>query len=79
MKRIAYVLILTGLASVGCISWPFSRDDKKLPEVEMMERAPAAVTADTINEQNAADRARALREELEHDLQKKPQVVETKP
>ena len=79
MKRIAYVVILAGLASAGCISWPFFRDDKKPPQVEMVERAPAAVTADTVTDQNAGERAKALREELEHDVEKRPKFVEKKP
>lgn len=63
MKQIAMVLIL-GVLSGGCL--PFVREQPKPPPVDLQPSAPPAVSADEVNEANAAEKAKALREELEH-------------
>ena len=67
MKRALCVALLTGLAGLGCMS---------LPEVTKPAKAapkppPPVVTEQDITEKNAAEKAEALRRELEHDLGKK--------
>jgi hypothetical protein len=70
MNRIGYGLILTALTLAGCSpTMTFFQDDKKPPKVELKPLpAPPAVTPDTVSEENAADRAKALRDELEHEM-----------
>ena len=72
MKRIGYVLLLcTVLTNVGCLA-SMLRQEQKPPEVKLQEPPPPPpVTADGINEKNAAQRARQLREEIERDLNRK--------
>lgn len=75
MKRIGYGLILTGLTLAGCApTMSFFQDDKKPPKVEMkpVPAPPAAVTPDTVSEKNAADKAKALRDEIEHEMRARP-------
>jgi hypothetical protein len=74
MKRIGYGLVLTGLTLAGCATpMTFFQDDKKPPKVEMKPSpAPPAVTPDAVSEQNAADKAKALRDELEHEMRARP-------
>jgi hypothetical protein len=74
MKRIGYGLILTGLTLAGCApTMTFFQDDKKPPQVEMKPLpTPPAVTPDTVSEKNAADKAKALREEIEHEMRARP-------
>jgi hypothetical protein len=79
MKKIAYVLLLAGLGAAGCVPMSFFRDDKKPPQVEMKPKEPPAVTPDGITAQNAAERARSLREELEFDLRQKGPADEKEP
>ncbi len=69
MKRIGYGLILVLLSMVGCTpGFSFFRDEQKPPQVEIKPKpAPPVVTPDTVTETNAMDRAKALREELEHE------------
>jgi hypothetical protein len=71
MKRIGYLMMAAALAAGGCLPDSFLRPEKKPPRVEM-KPPPAPVTADGINEQNARERARALREELDRDLARQP-------
>lgn len=68
MKRIGYLLLAACLAGSGCLPESFLQGDSKTVKVELPPPPPPVVTADSITEQNARDRARALREELEHDL-----------
>jgi len=80
MKLVAYVVLFAGMSVAGCEPMgSFFRDDKKPPQVEMQVREPSAVTADGITGQNAMERAKALREEMEFDLKPKPQRPEVKP
>jgi hypothetical protein len=68
MKRIGQVLILAALAGSGCLPESFLQTDKKPPQVEMAPAVLPVVTADVIREDNAAEKAKALREELEHEM-----------
>lgn len=75
MKRIGYGLVLAAWTAVGCSpTMTFFQDGKKPPKVELKPAPPpaAAVTADTVTEKNAADKAKALRKELEHELNARP-------
>jgi hypothetical protein len=72
MKRIALFLCMAAWSAPGCM-FNFTNQEKP-PQVEMKQPVlPPSVTADSVTEQNAADRARALREELEHDMKMKAQ------
>lgn len=79
MKQIAYIVLVGGMVTAGCLPSSFFRDDKKPPQVEITSKAPPVVTADSVTEQNATERAAALRAELEHDLAQRGQVIEKTP
>ncbi|MFO0844695.1 MAG: hypothetical protein U0797_20245 [Gemmataceae bacterium] len=74
MKRIGYGLVLAALTAAGCApTMTFFQDGQKPPKVELKPAPPPqAVTPDTVTEKNAADKAKALREELEHELNARP-------
>jgi hypothetical protein len=80
MKRIGFVLLLSvGVAGLGCTPPSFLRNDPPPPRVEIKPPpAPPIVTPDSVNEKNAAERARSLREELEYDKTQKTATTETK-
>jgi hypothetical protein len=67
MKRALCVALLTGLAGLGCMSL---REGDKTPKAVLKE-PPPVVTEHGITEKNAAEKAEALRRELEYDLAKK--------
>lgn len=68
MKRIAVLLLfVAGLSAVGCLSGPQPKDDKTTAKFAPAP-PPPTVMADGINEKNAAEKAKALRAELEADL-----------
>jgi hypothetical protein len=68
MKRALFVVILAGLTGAGCMTM---REEHKPPKAVMKDAPPPVVTEHGINEKNAAEKAEALRRELEHDLAKK--------
>ena len=78
MKGIGLVVLSVALAGLGCLPPSFLRDNQKPPAVELKEPPPPpAVQAEGITEQNAAERARQLREELEYDLKRQEQAPES--
>jgi hypothetical protein len=71
----SYLLLVVVVAGLGCTPPSFLRNDPP-PPVEMKPPpAPPAVLPDSVNEKNADERARSLREELEYDAARKPAVV----
>jgi hypothetical protein len=66
MKRFGWLLILLA-AGPGCIGPGFfgGDDPRKKPVVEAPPLPPPPIVADDVNEKNAAEMARKLREELE--------------
>lgn len=79
MKRIGYLLLVAALGSPGCcLPDSFFEANEKPPRVELSV-PPPAVTPDTVDEKNAAERAEALRQELEYELQSRQTVSHTKP
>jgi len=70
MKRIECLLLLV-LAGAGCSGFGSMSVDGKATSARSAPPPPAAVTADTVNDKNAAERARALREELEYESGRK--------
>ena len=74
MKRI--IPCLAGLllaATVGCLP-PFTvQEPEKAPASQFRSAAPAPpVTADSVTEKNALEKAQELRAELEHDAAREP-------
>jgi hypothetical protein len=70
MKRIGFLMLGACLAAgLGCVPPSFWRNDPPPPpKVEIKPPpAPPVVTPDSVTETNAADRARALREEMDFD------------
>jgi hypothetical protein len=79
MKRIGCLLLWSALAAVGCLPAPWLRQEPKPPLVKMQEPPPPRpVTADGITEENAAERARELREEMERERAPKRGAPEPK-
>ncbi|MFO0929353.1 MAG: hypothetical protein U0736_20390 [Gemmataceae bacterium] len=70
MKRIGILLVPAALALAGCLPSPWVREDQKPPPVQMKPQPVPTVTADGVDEANALEKARILREEMEHDLGK---------
>ena len=71
MKRIGILVLGVGLLGLGCVPSSFQRKDPPPPEKKVEVKpppAPPVVTPDSVTEENAVDRARALREELEHEV-----------
>ena len=77
MKRIALFGLILLIGAAGC--WgPFLRQPDKLPALAPPP-PPPPVTADEITDKNAAEKARALRQELEREEKAPaPRVEETK-
>jgi hypothetical protein len=72
MRQLSYLLLVAVMAGLGCTPPSFLRNDPP-PQVEMKPPpAPPAVLPDSVNEKNADERARCLREELEYDAARKP-------
>jgi hypothetical protein len=70
MKWISFLLLGVVLTGLGCVPPAFMRNDPPPPPkpVEIKPPpAPPVVTPESVNENNAVERARALREELEHE------------
>ncbi len=82
MKRIGFLLLLSGsVAGLGCTPPSFLRNDPPPPPLVEIKPPPAPpiVTPDSVNEKNALERPRSLREEMEHDAaQKDAAPTETK-
>jgi hypothetical protein len=74
MKPIGYLLLTAALISSGCLPDSFLQNDKKPPRVEMKTESapPPAVTPDSVSDNNAQEKAQALRAELEHELKRPP-------
>lgn len=64
MKRALCVALTMALAGAGCLSVPEVARPGKAPPKE----PPPVVTEHGITEKNAAEKAEALRRELEYDL-----------
>ena len=72
MKRIGLLMLGVCLMGLGCVPPSFMRTETPEKKVEIKPPpAPPVVTADSVTEKNASDRARALREELEHEAARK--------
>lgn len=73
MTRIGLVVMTIALTSVGCLPESFVRDKAKPPAVRMQEQSPPppVVNADGITPENAAEKARRLRQELEFDMKRR--------
>ncbi len=73
MKRIVFLLLLCiTFAGLGCTPPSFLRNDPPPPKVEIKPPpAPPIVTPESVNEQNAVERVRSLREELDYDAAQK--------
>jgi hypothetical protein len=68
MKRIGFLLLGACFAGLGCVPPSFRQNDPPPAKVEIKPPpAPPIVTPDSVHENNALDRARALREEMEYD------------
>jgi hypothetical protein len=67
----AWYLVLAAAAGAGCIHTPLHSDTAKPPAKSATEAgrapAPAAVTADQIDETNAHQKAQALADEMDRD------------
>jgi hypothetical protein len=72
MNRLCLLIVGVALTGLGCVP-PFLRDEQQPPKVIVKPPpAPPVVMPDSVQENNAADRARALREELDfEEAQKK--------
>ncbi len=71
MRLIGCLLLSVAVAGLGCTS-PLVRNDPP-PKVEIKPPpAPPIVVPDTVNEKNADESARSLREEMEYDAARKP-------
>jgi hypothetical protein len=85
MNRIGLLAMLIALTGVGCLSQatrPFFREDQKPPAVRMQEQSPPppVVSPDGITAENAAEKVRQLRREMEHEAKqrKESRTVPTK-
>jgi hypothetical protein len=66
-KRIEFVVLLIALGGLGCSTMnPLGvrHEEKEKPKVVTPPPPPAPVTADSVTDTNAAERAKALREEM---------------
>jgi hypothetical protein len=62
MRRIVPIVLTITLGTLGCLP---VQVEKRPPQIEMRPPVePPAVIADEVNEQNAGEKARALREEM---------------
>jgi hypothetical protein len=66
MRRVCPCLLFAVLLSVGCLPFQVRKPDEKVQDVPYRsEKASPVVTAESINEGNAAQKAKELRAELE--------------
>lgn len=70
MKRVALLLLPAVWGLTGCLPSAWVREQHKPPAVQLEQTAAPTVTAEAVDESNALDKARILREEMEHDLAK---------
>lgn len=77
MRLIGCLLLSVTVTGLGCMS-PFVHNDPPPPvKVEIKPPpAPPVVLPDTVNEKNASESARSLREEMEYDAARKPATSE---
>jgi hypothetical protein len=74
MRQIGCLLLGVAVAGLGCTPPSFLRNDPP-PAVEIKPPpAPPIVTPDSVNENNAGDCARSLREEIDYDSARKSVV-----
>jgi hypothetical protein len=72
MRQISYLLLVVAVAGLGCTPASFLHNDPP-PKVEIKPPpAPPIVLPDSVNEKNASECARSLREEMEYDAARKP-------
>jgi hypothetical protein len=72
MRQIGCLLLVIAVAGLGCTPPSFLRDDPP-PKVEIKPPpAPPIVMPDSVNEKNAGDCARSLRDEMDYDAARKP-------
>jgi hypothetical protein len=75
--KTGWCCLLLGLtAAAGCVELPQLWDDAKAkPPAPVKAGPPVPVTADQVTESNAAEKAEALRQELERDAQPAPRAI----
>ncbi len=71
MKRIGMLVVLLALGGMGCsLTSPYVQRQEVPPKM-VEESAPVPVTADSVDEKNAAEKAKALRVEMMRESQPK--------
>lgn len=79
MMRIGCLLLILGLSSTGCVSPTpnIAAESRQYPPVQMTAAPPPppAVTADQVNESNAANVAEALSQEMDFETTSRPRAV----